>query len=121
MRLGKDFFDVLFFASIPYRMVLLYPLRRKYKAWAKRLRSHGLSPRELEIAQYCVQGMTNSAIASKLCISQATLKTHLNNIYKKMPEIRNPLWRRSPLSFIGNPTSAMKEVVTAAPALSTGA
>ena len=93
-KVGNQFFDVLVFNSLPYRMVLLYPLQQKYDAWLKRFKDKKLSRREMEIANYCIQGFTNSKIMEKIFISKATLKTHLNNIYKKMPEARSRSWRR---------------------------
>jgi hypothetical protein len=93
-KVGNQFFDVLFFNALPFRMVVLYPLQRKYEAWLKRFKEKDLSKRELEIAHLCLQGHTNSKIMAKLAISRATLKTHLNNIYKKMPEARSESWRK---------------------------
>ncbi len=97
-KIGNQFFDVLFFNAVPHRMVMLYPLQPKYDTWHQRFRDRDLSKREMEIADLCVQGLTNSRIIRKLCISKATLKTHLNNIYKKMPEARNQSWRGNPAS-----------------------
>jgi len=93
-KVGNQFFDVLFFNALPYRMVLLYPLQKKYESWLKRFNGRKLSRRELEIAGLCLQGLTNSKIMERLFISKATLKTHLNNIYKKMPEARSESWRK---------------------------
>ncbi len=95
-KVGNQFFDVLFFNALPYRMVLLYPLKQKYDAWLKRFKEKELSRRETEIANLCLQGFTNSRILKRLSISKATLKTHLNNIYKKMPEARLESWRKAP-------------------------
>ncbi len=95
-KVGNQFFDVLFFNAVPYRMVMLYPLQQKYDAWLKRFRNKDLTKRELEIANLCIQGFTNSRIVKRLSISKATLKTHLNNIYKKMPEASSEFWRRNP-------------------------
>ena len=43
-----------------------------------------LSAREIEVMEEIIQGYTNKEIAQHLCISQATVKTHLINIYKKL-------------------------------------
>lgn len=43
-----------------------------------------LSPREIEIIQYIVQGKTNAEIGAILYLSPFTVKTHIKNIYKKM-------------------------------------
>ena len=43
-----------------------------------------LTDRECEIVSLLVQGFSNKKIADKLYLSQHTVKTHLQNIYKKM-------------------------------------
>ncbi len=43
-----------------------------------------LSPRELEVLQLVVDGMSNQEIADKLIISLATAKTHVRNILNKL-------------------------------------
>ncbi|WP_025028570.1 response regulator transcription factor [Caldalkalibacillus mannanilyticus] len=43
-----------------------------------------LSPRELEVLYLLVDGKTNQEIADTLCISDKTVKIHVNKIYKKL-------------------------------------
>jgi DNA-binding NarL/FixJ family response regulator len=43
-----------------------------------------LSPREMEILQYVTNGMSNKEIASRLQISQQTVKNHMTSILKKL-------------------------------------
>lgn len=43
-----------------------------------------LTKRELKIAELCAQGMINKEIAYELNISQRTVETHKNNIFKKL-------------------------------------
>ncbi|RAX48598.1 LuxR family transcriptional regulator [Arthrobacter sp. AQ5-05] len=43
-----------------------------------------LAPRELEVLQHLVAGERNRAIASKLLISENTVKFHVRNIFKKI-------------------------------------
>jgi DNA-binding NarL/FixJ family response regulator len=43
-----------------------------------------LSPREAEILKYVTQGLSNKQIASKLGISQQTVKNHMTSILKKL-------------------------------------
>lgn len=43
-----------------------------------------LSARELDVLTEMAQGITNREIAEKLCISQATVKTHVLNIFGKL-------------------------------------
>ncbi|MAU10735.1 MAG: DNA-binding response regulator [Anaerolineaceae bacterium] len=43
-----------------------------------------LSPREMEILEYVTSGLINKEIASKLGISQQTVKNHMTSILKKL-------------------------------------
>jgi DNA-binding NarL/FixJ family response regulator len=45
--------------------------------------THGLSGREKEILRAMVMGLKNKEIADKLFISEMTVKSHINRIYKK--------------------------------------
>jgi DNA-binding NarL/FixJ family response regulator len=58
------------------------------KRLASRLRSPGptaqLSPREREVLTLVARGTTNRAIAAKLFVSEATVKTHLGHIFDKL-------------------------------------
>lgn len=49
------------------------------------LEPFGLSKSELSVIEWYLRGYSNPEIASQLFISKATLRTHLNNIYKKLP------------------------------------
>ena len=46
-----------------------------------------LSERELEVLRLIASGASNRDIARKLFVSLATVKTHINNIYRKL-EVR---------------------------------
>jgi DNA-binding CsgD family transcriptional regulator len=50
------------------------------------LLSFGLTKSELAIFSRVLKGAKNSEIIKEFFISKSTLKTHLNNIYKKLPE-----------------------------------
>ena len=43
-----------------------------------------LTPREFEILRLLAGSLTNQEIASRLCVSDNTVKTHLANIYGKL-------------------------------------
>lgn len=49
----------------------------------ERVRALNLSPREKEAAVLISRGMSNKEIAAELCISLATVRTHIYNLYKK--------------------------------------
>jgi NAD(P)-dependent dehydrogenase (short-subunit alcohol dehydrogenase family) len=58
-----------------------------------------LTPREKEIAGLICEGLTSRVISGKLFISEATVKTHTSNIYKKLcvvnkMELRNRIERK---------------------------
>lgn len=43
-----------------------------------------LTVREVEIVEKLIQGMSNEEIANSLCISVATVKFHMHNVFKKL-------------------------------------
>ena len=43
-----------------------------------------LTAREKDVLKMVAQGASNKDIAEKLCVGEVTVKTHLNNIFKKM-------------------------------------
>jgi len=44
----------------------------------------GLTPRELEVVELIAAGHSNTEIAARLVVTQATVKTHVNNIFAKL-------------------------------------
>ncbi|MEU8203829.1 response regulator transcription factor [Streptosporangium sp. NPDC049046] len=53
-------------------------------SWARADAPDALSGREAEVLGAVAQGMSNKAIAAHLCISEATVKTHLLHIFAKL-------------------------------------
>jgi two-component system, NarL family, response regulator LiaR len=51
-------------------------------------RGHNLSQRELEVLRLMAKGYTNEEIAETLFIAVGTVKNHVMNTYKKLPNIR---------------------------------
>ncbi|MFS4460310.1 helix-turn-helix transcriptional regulator [Bdellovibrio sp. HCB2-146] len=78
-------------------LTLLYPLDSQEALQKKQeeyLTELGLTKSELNIMKHLLSGRSNAEIAEMLFISRSTLKTHLNNIYKKLPpEMRAAQWR----------------------------
>src|SRR6202008_2593632 len=47
-------------------------------------RTNRLTARENEIIRYVATGLRNAEVAERLSISEATVKSHLNNIFQKL-------------------------------------
>jgi DNA-binding CsgD family transcriptional regulator len=47
-------------------------------------RTHNLSPREAEVMTCISSGMLNADIAERMCLSQKTVKNHVNHIFAKL-------------------------------------
>jgi DNA-binding NarL/FixJ family response regulator len=70
--------------SVQRRMVeMLAGGQRRSKARAKNELPDGLTAREVEVLALIAGGRSNSEIAHELFISEATVKTHINNLFAK--------------------------------------
>lgn len=78
------FFDVTLLCSGQRIVTLLQPLKARYDAALAWYRDKGLTRRETEVIALTIRGVSNSEICRRLSISLATLKTHLNNVYRKV-------------------------------------
>jgi DNA-binding NarL/FixJ family response regulator len=47
-----------------------------------------LTAKELEVLQYLKEGYSNKELADLLCVTEATIKNHLSNIFAKL-EVRD--------------------------------
>ena len=54
------------------------------KQWQYVQRLYRISPRELEVAILICRGYANAEVAKKLKIKDATVKTHLRNLYRRL-------------------------------------
>jgi DNA-binding NarL/FixJ family response regulator len=52
--------------------------------------SAALTPRELEVLRLLAPGLSNTELASKLTVSEATVKTHVGRILAKL-QVRDPM------------------------------
>jgi ATP/maltotriose-dependent transcriptional regulator MalT len=82
-----SFHDVTLLCSAERIITFLQPLREKYAQALEYFRDKGLTRRETEIITLTVQGIKNTDICERLSISMATLRTHLNNVYRKFREM----------------------------------
>lgn len=92
----------LIFLSVIVLMVLFVRYTRR-KRQQKEAAISSLSERELMVAKLIQEGKQNKEIAEELFISISTVKTHINNIYKKLDvKNRNALRKiRLPDTFQG--------------------
>jgi two-component system NarL family response regulator len=51
---------------------------------AERMGTEELTPREFDVLEQIVRGLSNKDIATELEISEATVKTHINNLLSKL-------------------------------------
>jgi DNA-binding NarL/FixJ family response regulator len=54
------------------------------QSMAERAYQSDLSPREQEVIQLVVDGLSNKLIADRLALTEATVKTHLTHIFEKL-------------------------------------
>ncbi|WP_342078585.1 response regulator transcription factor [Yoonia sp. SS1-5] len=83
---AKDFVHALYsvangFGFLP--VVALNEIVTAQPCFNKTGNIFGLSSRELEVLEYCVDGKSNKLVAHELRISIRTVETHRANIYKK--------------------------------------
>ena len=81
------FYDITLLCSNTHMITFLQPLEEKYEKAFAYYETLNLTKREMEILSYIIKGASNSEICEKISVSRATIKTHLNNVYKKANDI----------------------------------
>ena len=82
--IGRFFFDILAFRDGEDILTFLFPVGNDAEETRNVLKNTRLTPREREISELILRGFTNQQIRKKLFISHATLKTHINRVYRKL-------------------------------------
>ena len=59
-----------------------------------------LTEKEQQIATMIVAGKRNKVIADSLCLSEGTVKQHINRIYHKLELFGTPAEKREQLKFL---------------------
>ncbi len=59
-------------------------IKKTEKTLNKDVNIEALTPKEKEVLSYVAKGASNQEIADILCVRDVTVKTHLNNIFKKL-------------------------------------
>ncbi len=86
-QIHGEFFDVVLLCSDKHVITFLQPLKEKYDMALAHYESKGLTRRETEVVSMTIRGISNADICRRLTISRATLRTHLNNVYRKLREL----------------------------------
>lgn len=69
------------------RKRIVLELSAESLAQVERSSAAGLSDREREVLELTAQALSNSQIASRLCLTEATVKRHLHNIFAKLDAV----------------------------------
>lgn len=85
--INGSFNDITLLCSRERIITFLQPLKDKYEKALAYYREKGLTRRESEVIALTIQGNSNTDICENLSISRATLRTHLNNIYRKFRDL----------------------------------
>lgn len=68
-----------------FLLTLLRPhIAEAYRAMQRRAAAATLTPRQVEILELVAEGWTNRQVARRLEMSEATVRTHLNNIFTRL-------------------------------------
>lgn len=70
------------------QVTILQPIPDQKKQLCLYFQAAGFTEREIDIALLMVENKTNTDIQKVLVITKATLKTHLNHMYKKLPAFK---------------------------------
>lgn len=76
--------EVIAAVSHSYTSPLSFSGKGLSNAISRKSHGFGLTPRELEVLALLPKGMMSVQIAAELFISEATVKTHLSSIYRKL-------------------------------------
>jgi len=83
--LAKPFRDQELLDAIQHALDLCRQARRKQAAAAAlRARLEGLTPREREVLALMAEGLSNSAIASQLVVTERAVAKHTSSIFVKL-------------------------------------
>lgn len=86
MHVDKSSVDSIIIQDEENVITLLIPIEAEISRQIEILNHYNLSKSEKNIIKKFLQGKSNHEIAAELFISKSTLRTHLNNIYKKIPK-----------------------------------
>ena len=85
-EIENNFYDILFINDNKTLISILYTLKQRFAADLNYFTQYDLTPKELQVVSQIIKRIPSKDICNTLNFSQGTLKTHINNIYKKLPE-----------------------------------
>lgn len=85
IKTNKDPMDALILNDGESITTLLIENKTRIKKQLELFKAYRLTKSEMNIIEKILTGLSNQDIASELFLSKSTLKTHMNNIYKKIP------------------------------------
>ena len=84
-KVGEKVYDFILIHDGKLLTTLVLDLNSKIQTDREFFRRFDLTQQETKILKLVLQGLSNKEIATALFISPATLRNHLNHIYKKIP------------------------------------
>lgn len=70
--------------AVTGRVLATYREGTRHQSGADARRVEELTPRELEVLRLVGRGLSNSEVAEELFVSEATVKTHVGNVFMKL-------------------------------------
>ena len=70
-------------------LTILIPVSKFLNKYLHLLKNKKFTPREIEVAILILDHKSNAEIQDELFISKSTLKTHLNHMYLKLPDLKS--------------------------------
>ena len=89
IQFRKQQFDMILLKEASKKIIFFHPLTKEIELIKKNLNYTIFTKQENKVVLCILNGETNDSIINQLTISKATLKTHLNHIYKKEPKLKD--------------------------------
>jgi DNA-binding CsgD family transcriptional regulator len=83
-------------------MLVLFELGTRRTMVLQRLDAYDLTPREREVAELVLEGLTNRAVADRLTLTEHTVETHVKRILTKVDVHTRAAFVARILAFVGS-------------------
>lgn len=88
LKIKNNSADITILNDDENKMIVFKLLAEDIQEIWERVKRESFTKKELEIIDYFLAGKTNQELIDTLTISKSTLKTHINHIYEKMPDLK---------------------------------